>query len=158
DLAGSLDRTALGSAGCSRYQPFCQRRVSGLGAKLFQRDLPRLGRRLLSLDEIRLFKTSHRFSTLYFNLARVAVARRVWLRPLPATHAPADDYSFDWLAGIHTVPSTATPSAQKWYDIGADVILAKNFKRLVRRRNTLGGEGIDSFLPCHHAVSILRSL
>jgi hypothetical protein len=30
----------------------------------------------LSLDEIRLFKTSHRFSTLYFNLAR-AVARRI---------------------------------------------------------------------------------
>jgi hypothetical protein len=77
DLAGSLNRTALGSAGCSRYQPFCQRRVSGLGAKLFQRDLPRLGRRLLSLDEIRLFKTSHRFSTLYFNLARAAVARRI---------------------------------------------------------------------------------
>jgi hypothetical protein len=48
------------------------RPLSGLGAKLFQRDLPRLGRRLLSLDEIRLFKTSHRFSTLYFNLARAA--------------------------------------------------------------------------------------
>src|SRR5207248_5597291 len=77
DLAGSLDRTALGSAGCSRYQPFCQRRVSRLGAKLFQRHLPRLGRRLLSLDEIRLVKTSHRFSTLYFNLARAAAARRI---------------------------------------------------------------------------------
>src|SRR5207302_11314294 len=70
DLAGSLDRTTLGSAGCSRYQPFCQRRFSGLGAKLFQRDLPRLRRGLLSLDEIRLLKTSHLFSTLYFNLAR----------------------------------------------------------------------------------------
>jgi hypothetical protein len=44
--------------------------------------------------------------------------------------------------------------AQKWNDIGADVILAKNFKRLVRRRNTLVSEGIDTFLPCHHAVSI----
>jgi hypothetical protein len=41
------------------------------------RDLPRLGRRLLSLDKIRLFKTSHRFSTLYFVLARAAVARRI---------------------------------------------------------------------------------
>ena len=30
-----------------------------------------------------------------------------------STHAPADDCSFDWAAGIHTVPSTATPSAQK---------------------------------------------
>jgi hypothetical protein len=38
------------------------------------------------------------------------------------------------------------------------VILAKNFKRLVRRRNTLVSEGIDSFSPCHHAVSALRSL
>ena len=59
-------------------------------------------------------------------------------------------------------PSTATPSAQKWNDIGTDVILAKNFKRLVRRRNTLVSEGCSepsSFLPCHHAVSsILRSL
>jgi hypothetical protein len=57
--------------------PFRQRWVSGLGAKVFQRDLPRLSRRLLSLDEIRLFKTGHRFSTLYFNLARAAVARRI---------------------------------------------------------------------------------
>jgi len=27
-----------------------------------------------------------------------------------------------------------------------------------RRRNTLVSESVDSFLPCHHAVSILRSL
>jgi hypothetical protein len=80
-----------------------------------------------------------------------------WVQ-FPSTHAPADDCSFDWAAGIHTVPSTTTPSAQKWNDIGADVILAKNFKRLVRRRNTLVSEGVDSFLPCHQAVSILRSL
>ena len=26
-----------------------------------------------------------------------------------STHAPADDRRFDWIAGIHTVPSTATP-------------------------------------------------
>ena len=38
------------------------------------------------------------------------------------------------------------------------MILAKNFKRLIRRLNTLVSEGVDSFLPCHHAVSILRSL
>jgi hypothetical protein len=37
------------------------------------------------------------------------------------------------------------------------VILAKNFKRPVRRRNTLVSEGVDPFLPCHHAASILRS-
>ena len=39
DLAGSLDPTALGSARCSRCQPFCQRRIGDLGAKLFQREL-----------------------------------------------------------------------------------------------------------------------
>jgi hypothetical protein len=153
DLAGSLDRTALDSACCSRCQPFCQRRVSGLCAKLFQRDLPRLGRGLLSLDEIRLLKTSYLFSTLYSILHGLP-----WLGGFScvqfSTHAPAEDCSFDWAAGIHTAPSTATPSAQKWNDIGADVILAKNFKRLVCRRNTLVSEGVDSFLPCHHAVSI----
>jgi len=72
-----------------------------------------------------------------------------------STHAPADDCRFDWAAGIHTVPSTATPSAQKWNDIGADVIFAKKFKRLVRRRNTLVSEGVDSLLPCRHAVLII---
>ena len=47
---------------------------------------------------------------------------------------------------------------KKWNDIGADLILAKNFKRLARRRHTLVSESVDSFLPSHHAVSILRSL
>jgi len=42
--------------------------------------------------------------------------------------------------------------AQKWNDVGADMILAQNFKRLVHRRNTLVSEGIDSFLPSHHTV------
>ena len=76
----------------------------------------------------------------------------------PSTHAPADDRRFDWAAGIHTVPSTATPSAQKRNDIGADVILAKNFKRLVLWRNTFVSEGVDSLLPCRHPVSIIPSL
>jgi hypothetical protein len=74
---------------------------------------------------------------------------------LPSTHAPADDRRFDWAAGIHTVPSTATPSAQKRNDVGADVILAEKFKRLVRRRNTFVTEGLDSLSPCRHAVSII---
>lgn len=143
----------LGSARCSRSQPFRQRRISDLGAKLFQRDLPRFGRGLLALDEIRLLKASHLFSTLYLDpLPRLGGPNCV---QFPSTHAPADDRRFDWAAGIHTVPSTATPSAQKWNDIGADVILAKKFKRLVRRRNTLVSEGVDSLLPCRHAVSII---
>src|SRR6516162_331064 len=76
----------------------------------------------------------------------------------PSTHAPADDRRFDWAAGIHTVPSTATPSAQKWNDIGADVIFAKKFKWLVRRRNTLVSEGADSLLPCRHRCRVSLSL
>jgi hypothetical protein len=89
-----------------------------------------------------LLKTSHLFSTLYSILHGLP-----WLGGFScvqfSTHAPAEDCSFDWAAGIHTAPSTATPSAQKWNDIGTDVILAKNFKRLVRRRNTLVSEGVD---------------
>ena len=33
------------------------------------------------------------------------------------------------------------------------MILTKKFKRLVRRRNTLVGEGVDPLLPCRHAIS-----
>ena len=73
-------------------------------------------------------------------------------------HAPADDPRFDWAASIHTVPSTATPSAQKRNDIGTDVIFAKKFKWLARRRNTLVSEGVDSLLPCRHAVRSRLSL
>src|SRR5580700_11161351 len=60
DLAAGLDLAALGSLRRSRCQPFCQPRVGGLGAKLFQRGLSCLGRRLLTLDKIRLLKASHR--------------------------------------------------------------------------------------------------
>jgi hypothetical protein len=35
------------------------------------------------------------------------------------------------------------------------MILAKKLKRLVRRRNALVSEGIDSRLPCRHAVVIV---
>jgi len=35
------------------------------------------------------------------------------------------------------------------------VIFAKKFKWLVRRRNSLVSEGVDSLLPCRHAVSII---
>jgi hypothetical protein len=76
DLAGSLDPTTLGSARCSRCQSFCQRRISDLGAKLFQRELPRFGRRLLALDEIRLLKASHLFSALYLDPCAPAAAWR----------------------------------------------------------------------------------
>ena len=35
------------------------------------------------------------------------------------------------------------------------MILAKKFKRLVRRRKPLVSKGVDSLLPCRHAVSII---
>jgi hypothetical protein len=35
------------------------------------------------------------------------------------------------------------------------VILAKKFKRLVRRRKPLVSKGVDSVLPCRHAISII---
>jgi hypothetical protein len=47
------------------------------------------------------------------------------------------------------------PSGNAIFQGSADVILAKKFKRLVRRRNTLVSEGVDSLLPCRHAVSII---
>ena len=35
------------------------------------------------------------------------------------------------------------------------MILAKKFKRLVRRRKPLVSKGVDSLLPLRHAVSII---
>lgn len=42
--------------------------------------------------------------------------------------------------------------------MGADVILAKKLKRLVRRRNTFVSEAIDSLLPCRHAVLFIPAV
>jgi hypothetical protein len=56
------------------------------------------------------------------------------------------------------LPSTAAPSAQEWNDIGADVILAKQLKRLVRRRHAFMGEGTNSLLPCRHAGLMIRAV
>jgi hypothetical protein len=75
-----------------------------------------------------------------------------------STHAPANDRRFNWAAGIDTVPRAVTPSAQKWNDIGADVILAKKLKRLVRRRNAFVTEGVDSLSPCRHAVLFIPAV
>ena len=37
------------------------------------------------------------------------------------------------------------------------MVLAKKLKRLVRRWNALVSEGVDSRLPCRHAVFIVLS-
>ncbi|MFZ0527104.1 MAG: hypothetical protein WAM40_15980, partial [Xanthobacteraceae bacterium] len=71
---------------------------------------------------------------------------------LVSTQAPADDRRFDWAAGLYILPNTVTPSAQKWNDIGADVVLAKKLQRLIGRRNALVSEGVDSRLPGRHVV------
>jgi hypothetical protein len=154
DLAGGLDRTALGRARRSLRQPFCQRRVSNLGAKLFNATF-----RALAAASWRCMKSGCLKPAIYFRPCVSMLHGLPWLGGLscvrlPSTHAPSDHPRFDWSAGLHTVPSTATPSAQKRNDIGADVILAKKFKRLVRRRVTLVSERVYSLLPCRHTVSI----
>jgi Transposase DDE domain len=132
DFAGILDCPTLGSARGSRFQPFCQCRVGRPCAKLFERDL-----------SWRSMKSGCLKPAIYFDLvSRPRIS--IWHGLFSSTHAPAYDRRFNWAAGIHTVPSAVTPSAQKWNDIGAGVILAKKLKRLVRRRNTFVGEGVDT--------------
>jgi hypothetical protein len=103
---------------------------------------------------------------IYFNLIistadpfppRLRRCSRIAYRP-PLALAPTDDRCFDWAFGFHTVPGTATPSAQKRDDIGADVILAKQFKGLAGRWVAFMHEGPDSLLPCRHAVLRIRPL
>jgi hypothetical protein len=76
----------------------------------------------------------------------------------PSTCAPADDGYLDGAVRIDALPSTAAPSTQKWNDIGADVILAKKLERLIRRRYAFVNEGVDSLLPCRHAVVTIRAV
>jgi hypothetical protein len=38
------------------------------------------------------------------------------------------------------------------------VILAKQLKRLVRRRHAVMGEGANSLLPCRHAILMIRAV
>jgi hypothetical protein len=146
DFAGILDCPTLGSARGSRFQPFCQCRVGRPCAKLFQRDL-----------SWRSMKSGCLKPAIYFDLvSRPRIS--IWHGLFSSTHAPAYDRRFNWAAGIHTVPSAVTPSAQKWNDIGADVILAKKLKRLVRRRNTFVSEGVDTLLPRRHAVLFIPAV
>ena len=65
--------------------------------------------------------------------------------------APAYDHGFDARARYSIPPITATPSTQEGDYVCPYVILAKNFKRLVRRRYPFMNEGIDALLPCCHA-------
>jgi hypothetical protein len=70
---------------------------------------------------------------------------------LQGTYTPADHCGFDGFVCLHTLPGSARPSTQKRNDVGADMILAKEFKRLIRRRHAFVNEGINSCLACCHA-------
>jgi hypothetical protein len=76
---------------------------------------------------------------------------------IASTLAPTNHCCFDGVACIHALPSAAPPSTQERNNIRADVILAKELKRLVGRRYAFVNEGIDSLLPCRHAVLIIRA-
>jgi hypothetical protein len=58
-----------------------------------------------------------------------------------------------WGCLFPVLPSTAPPSTQERNDISADVILAKELKRLICRWHAFV-KGIDSCLACHHAALI----
>jgi hypothetical protein len=64
--------------------------------------------------------------------------------------APTYDHGFDTRAGYGIPPITAAPSTQEGDYIRPYVILAKNLKRLVRRRFPLVNEGVHALLPCCH--------
>ena len=73
------------------------------------------------------------------------------LYPIPSTHAPTDHCCFDGLACFRALPSTAPPSTRERNDVSADVTLAKELERLIRRWNAFV-KGIDSCLAGHHAI------
>ena len=77
---------------------------------------------------------------------------------MPSRRAPAKHRDFDGGACRRALPSTALPLAQERNDIGADVILAQELKRLVRRRHAIMGEIADLLLPCRHAMLIIRAV
>ena len=58
-----------------------------------------------------------------------------------------------WGCLFPVLPSTAPPSTQERNDISADVILAKELKRLICRWHAFV-KGIDSCSACHHAALI----
>jgi hypothetical protein len=70
----------------------------------------------------------------------------------PDMLAPAYNHGFN-ARPCHSVPPiTAAPSTQEGNYICPYVILAKNLKRLVRRRVPFMNEGVDALLPCRHPL------
>src|ERR1700733_789192 len=73
-----------------------------------------------------------------------------------AGHSPANDCGLDTVLRVETLPSAIAPLAQKRNDVGADVILAKEFQRLVLWWHSLMNIGADAILPCCH-ICLLRT-
>jgi hypothetical protein len=69
------------------------------------------------------------------------------VRPVSAC-APAYDLGFEAPAGIDIGPIGTGPSTTEGDEIGADVILAQDLERLVRRRRAFVNESIDALLSC----------
>jgi len=56
--------------------------------------------------------------------------------------SPTDDHAFDALARFHILPFPAAPSTRERNQIRADVILAKQLERPIRRRFAFVSERI----------------
>jgi hypothetical protein len=67
-------------------------------------------------------------------------------------HAPANHRRFDTSSGSYALPDAVIPPTQEWNDIGADMILAKEFKALAWRWSAFMSEIIDARLSCYHRV------
>jgi hypothetical protein len=73
--------------------------------------------------------------------------------------SPADDHAFDALARFRIPPIPATPSTWEGKQIRADVILAKQLERPIRRRFAFVSERIHALLPrCHRLDSVFAVL
>jgi hypothetical protein len=58
----------------------------------------------------------------------------------------------DGLAGFYALPLLTAPSAQEGHDVGADMILAQELERLVRRGQAVMGESVKALLFGRHCL------
>jgi hypothetical protein len=55
------------------------------------------------------------------------------------------------LTGIYTLPIRTGPAAQERDDVGADMVLAEELKRLADRRIAFMNESVQALLSCRHS-------
>jgi hypothetical protein len=96
---------------------------------------------------------------MYLDLAPT-VRRQAYTRFSP-TRTPPDHRRFDAPTRSYALPNAVIPSTQEWNEVRTDVILAQQFKGLIRRRYTFMTEGIDALLPCchnrHHTIDYVAT-